>query len=115
MRKSRIILLDEATSSVDYETDALIQKTIREEFGDGETTVLTIAHRLGTIMDADKILVMEAGHVKEYDHPRNLLNNPDSLFFKLVHAEQQQQQKRRRHVVNYGRPALATTTITAAA
>ena len=76
----------------------MIQKTIRDEFGDGSTTVLTIAHRLGTIMDADKILVMEAGQVKEYAEPNKLLNNPESIFHKLVKAEQEQKQRRHKHI-----------------
>ncbi|KAJ1437218.1 hypothetical protein B484DRAFT_416639 [Ochromonadaceae sp. CCMP2298] len=89
VRKSKLLLLDEATSSVDYLTDALIQQTIRSEFGDG-TTVLTIAHRLDTIMDADKILVMDAGKLGEMCTPAELLANPQSLFSQLVAAEQKQ-------------------------
>lgn len=87
VRKSRIILLDEATSSIDYEMDKLIQKTIREEFGTGSTTVITIAHRLSSIIDADKILVMGEGIVQEFDSPANLRKTPQSLFAKLLAAE----------------------------
>ena len=89
MRRSRILLLDEATSSVDYGTDALIQQTIRKEFGDGSTTVLTIAHRLDSVMDADRIVVMEAGQVVECGPPAELLNNSSNLFAQLVQAEQE--------------------------
>jgi ABC-type multidrug transport system fused ATPase/permease subunit len=91
VRKSRILLLDEATSSVDYETDALIQSTIRQEFQ--SCTVLTIAHRLDTILDADRILVMEAGQIREFDTPTRLLQQPGSIFTQLIHAEQRQKQK----------------------
>ena len=97
MRRSKVLLLDEATSSVDFNTDALIQNTIREEFGHGgagtSSTVLTIAHRLDTIMDADRILVMDAGRVAEYDSPAALLRRPDSLFAQLVAAEKADQAK----------------------
>ncbi|GJJ71288.1 ATP-binding cassette, subfamily C (CFTR/MRP), member 1 [Entomortierella parvispora] len=82
LRKTKILVLDEATAAVDMETDELIQKTIREEFKD--RTVLTIAHRIKTVMDSDKILVMEKGCVEEFDHPELLLRNKDSLFRKLV-------------------------------
>lgn len=87
MRRSRILLLDEATSSVDFATDALIQQTIRKEFGDGTTTVLIIAHRLDSVLDADRIVVMDAGRVAECAPPSVLLSNPDSLFAQLVAAE----------------------------
>ena len=87
IRRSKLILLDEATSSVDYETDILIQKTIREEFSINGCTVLTIAHRLDTILDADKILVMDHGKVGEYDTPARLLTNSTSLFTQLILAD----------------------------
>jgi ABC-type multidrug transport system fused ATPase/permease subunit len=91
IRKSKLLLLDEATSSVDFETDAFIQKTIREEFKD--CTVLTIAHRLDTIMDADRILVMEGGYVGEYNSPKALLMRENSLFSQLVKADTQEKYK----------------------
>jgi ABC-type bacteriocin/lantibiotic exporter with double-glycine peptidase domain len=53
IRRSKIVLLDEATSSVDYRTDAIIQTTLRDEFGRGKSTILVVAHRLSTIMDTD--------------------------------------------------------------
>lgn len=65
-------------SSVDHHTDRLIQETIRREFL--SCTILTIAHRLETIMDYDKVLVMESGRLQEYDTVDNLLATPDSLF-----------------------------------
>ncbi|GME71401.1 unnamed protein product [Ambrosiozyma monospora] len=78
LKSPKILLLDEATASIDYQTDALIQKTIREEFS--STTILTIAHRLKTIIDYDKILVLDKGRVADYDHPYNLLNKDESIF-----------------------------------
>lgn len=82
LKKARILLLDEATSSVDHETDRAIQLTIREAFKG--CTVLTIAHRVNTIMDSDKILVMNDGIVAEYDSPDALLQNPESMFSDIV-------------------------------
>ncbi|KAF9109213.1 hypothetical protein BGX27_007864 [Mortierella sp. AM989] len=82
LRKTKILILDEATAAVDVETDELIQKTIREEFKD--RTILTIAHRIKTVMDSDKILVLDQGRVKEYDSPNALLNKKDGLFYSLV-------------------------------
>ncbi|KAK9869798.1 hypothetical protein WA026_003530 [Henosepilachna vigintioctopunctata] len=74
--------MDEATANVDPKTDELIQNTIRGNFS--ECTVLTIAHRINTIMDSDRVLVMEKGTVAEFDHPHVLLGDPHGLFHKLV-------------------------------
>ncbi|KAF9337504.1 Multidrug resistance-associated protein 1 [Linnemannia elongata] len=82
LRKTKILVLDEATSAVDIETDELIQKTIRTEFK--ERTILTIAHRIKTVMDSDKILVLDHGRVVEFDAPEVLLQDESSLFYKLA-------------------------------
>nr|CAI5849600.1 unnamed protein product [Callosobruchus analis] len=82
LRNNRILVMDEATSNVDPQTDGLIQKTIRKTFHD--CTVLTIAHRLHTVMDSDKVLVMDAGRSVEFDHPHLLLQNEESIFYSLV-------------------------------
>lgn len=82
LRKNRILIIDEATANVDPRTDELIQKKIREKFA--QCTVLTIAHRLNTIIDSDKIMVLDAGRLKEYDEPYILLQNKESLFYKMV-------------------------------
>lgn len=81
LRSPKIILLDEATASIDYASDAKIQNTIRKEFSG--STILTIAHRLRSVIDYDKILVMDAGEVKEYDHPYSLLLNKNSIFYSM--------------------------------
>lgn len=78
LKHPKILLLDEATASIDYETDSMIQKTIREEFS--SSTILTIAHRLKTIIDYDKILVLDHGNVKEYDHPYKLITKNGTQF-----------------------------------
>ncbi|KAF9583434.1 hypothetical protein BGW38_009485 [Lunasporangiospora selenospora] len=82
LAKSKVVVLDEATASVDLATDSLIQKAIRIDFAN--STVITIAHRLNTVIDYNRILVMEQGQVAEYDTPRSLLLNPDSKFSKMV-------------------------------
>ena len=82
LRKSKVILMDEATASIDLETDMKIQKTIREEFS--ESTVITIAHRIHTIIDSDKVMVMEMGRLKEFDKPSVLLSDKNSMFSQLV-------------------------------
>ncbi|XP_078099629.1 ATP-binding cassette sub-family C member 4 isoform X2 [Sander vitreus] len=82
LRKNRILVIDEATANVDPRTDELIQKTIRDKFR--ECTVLTIAHRLNTIIDSDRILVLDAGKIHAYDEPYTLLQDPDGIFYKMV-------------------------------
>uniref|UniRef100_A0A8B9PQ51 ATP binding cassette subfamily C member 4 n=1 Tax=Apteryx owenii TaxID=8824 RepID=A0A8B9PQ51_APTOW len=82
LKKNRILIIDEATANVDPRTDEFIQKTIREKFA--QCTVLTIAHRLNTIIDSDKIMVLDAGRLKEYGEPYILLQEKDGLFYKMV-------------------------------
>jgi ABC-type multidrug transport system fused ATPase/permease subunit len=82
LKKTKIILLDEATSDVDPENDLRIQKVIREKFTD--STVITIAHRLNTVIDCDRVLVMRSGKVAEFAPPADLLDDPDSVFAALV-------------------------------
>ncbi|KAK3863657.1 hypothetical protein Pcinc_030600 [Petrolisthes cinctipes] len=82
LRHNRILVLDEATANVDPRTDGLIQQTIRSKFQ--ECTVLTIAHRLHTIMDSDRVMVLNAGSLHEFDEPHILLNKENSMFHSLV-------------------------------
>ncbi|KAG0213872.1 hypothetical protein BGX28_003296 [Mortierella sp. GBA30] len=82
LRQSKVIIMDEATASVDFATDEKIQTTIRNELGD--STLITVAHRLRTIMDYDRVLVLEQGHVVEFDSPINLITNPSSRFRDMV-------------------------------
>ncbi|KAF8940193.1 hypothetical protein BGZ58_007436 [Dissophora ornata] len=84
LAKSKIVVLDEATASVDLATDSLIQKAIRVGFAD--STVITIAHRLNTVVDYHRILVMDQGQVAEYDTPRKLLRNHNSTD-RFIRAE----------------------------
>ncbi|KAJ3278861.1 hypothetical protein HDU79_001137 [Rhizoclosmatium sp. JEL0117] len=76
--------MDEASSSVDQAADLFIQSSIRTHFKN--TTVISIAHRVNTIADFDRIMVLDAGRLVEYDSPINLLNREDSLFKSLVDA-----------------------------
>uniref|UniRef100_A0A3B5MW06 ABC transporter domain-containing protein n=1 Tax=Xiphophorus couchianus TaxID=32473 RepID=A0A3B5MW06_9TELE len=82
LRENRILIVDEATANVDPRTDSLIQQTIQNRFQ--ECTILTIAHRLNTIIDCDRILVLDAGRIQEYDKPYVLLQNQDGLFYQMV-------------------------------
>ncbi|OAD04627.1 hypothetical protein MUCCIDRAFT_140340 [Mucor lusitanicus CBS 277.49] len=81
LKRSRIVLMDEATASVDFETDKAIQKTIATEFAD--STILCIAHRLHTVIEYDRILVLDQGQILEFDSPLTLISNPDSSFYKM--------------------------------
>ena len=82
LRKTKILILDEATASIDYNTDELIQQTIRSEFAD--CTVLTIAHRLNTIMDSSRIIVLDKGKIIEFDTPQKLLSNKNGSFHSFM-------------------------------
>jgi ABC-type multidrug transport system fused ATPase/permease subunit len=79
LRKSKIIIMDEATASIDYKTEEIIQHAINELLKN--STVITIAHRIKTILNSDKIIVLENGNVVEYDSPKNLLSNKNSFFY----------------------------------
>ncbi|XP_072483308.1 ATP-binding cassette sub-family C member 2 [Notamacropus eugenii] len=78
LRKSKILILDEATAAVDLETDNLIQATIRKEFSN--CTVITIAHRLHTIMDSDRVMVLDSGKIVEFDSPDELLQRSGPFY-----------------------------------
>ncbi|KAF9054330.1 multidrug resistance-associated ABC transporter [Panaeolus papilionaceus] len=83
LKKSKVLVLDEATSAVDLDTDKAIQEITKgPAFAD--VTILTIAHRLNTIVNSDRVLVMDAGKVAEWDSPTALLQNPQSLFYSLA-------------------------------
>ncbi|KAJ3786105.1 hypothetical protein GGU10DRAFT_291027 [Lentinula aff. detonsa] len=83
VRESKLLILDEATSAIDYKTDAIIQSSLRHELK-GDVTLITVAHRLQTIMDADKIMVLDAGRIVEYDSPKELLKKKSGHLKALV-------------------------------
>ncbi|KAH8927093.1 P-loop containing nucleoside triphosphate hydrolase protein, partial [Atractiella rhizophila] len=78
LRRSRIVILDEATASVDFDTDLKVQDAIRTDFAD--SIVLTIAHRLQTVIDYDKIMVLDKGQIVEFDTPDALLKKDRGVF-----------------------------------
>ncbi|XP_077850569.1 ATP binding cassette subfamily C member 13 isoform X2 [Macaca mulatta] len=81
LRKTKILILDEATASIDFETDKLVQTTIRKEFSD--CTILTIAHRLQSIIDSDRVLVLDSGSIVEFEAPQNLIRQK-GLFYEMT-------------------------------
>ncbi|XP_037529794.1 uncharacterized protein LOC119407038 [Rhipicephalus sanguineus] len=82
LRGSKVLLLDEATSQMDGDTDRLIQATLREAFVN--STLIAIAHRIHTVLDYDRILVMDEGRVKEFGTPTSLLSDPSSCFYRMA-------------------------------
>ncbi|EKM51069.1 uncharacterized protein PHACADRAFT_199901 [Phanerochaete carnosa HHB-10118-sp] len=86
VRQSKLLILDEATSAVDHCTDAAIQRSLRDELKRG-VSVITVAHRLQTIMDYDKIMVLDAGRLVEFDTPKALLERKDGTFYALVESD----------------------------
>ena len=108
LRKSRILVLDEATSNVDSSTDADIQNTIRESFR--ECTVLTIAHRLHTIIDSDRVMLLDGGHVAEFDTPGALLADDRGRFTGFVNQTLPQQAAALRKVASSQRSLSKTAT-----
>lgn len=81
LNASPILLLDEATAALDSDTNAAVNEVLKTHFAD--RTIFTIAHRLDTIIESDRILTLSAGIVAEYDRPDALLDNPDSIFHEL--------------------------------
>lgn len=92
LHRNKIIVLDEATANIDKETDFLIQKTIREKFA--SSTILTIAHRIQTIMDSDRILVLQDGIIEEFDEPYKLLKNINGVFYNMIKMTGEEMVKR---------------------
>jgi ABC-type multidrug transport system fused ATPase/permease subunit len=84
LRKSRILVFDESTSAMDSESDQKIQDVVKEQFP--FSTVISVAHRLSTIASFDRVLVMDAGELKEFESPSKLLENPASHFYQLAKA-----------------------------
>jgi len=98
LRRNKVLFLDEATANVDNKTDELIQAKVNEFFY--ASTVVCIAHRINTVIDADSIVVMQAGKVGESGHPAELLENPNSMFTSLVNELGAEEAQRMKEVAN---------------
>ena len=103
LSQPKVLVMDEATASIDGETDAFIQKMLRTRFPN--TTLLTIAHRLNTIMDYDHVLVMDAGHAVEFGSPAELLGISGGVFSELVDATGSESSKSLRAMAEEARQA----------
>jgi ABC-type multidrug transport system fused ATPase/permease subunit len=86
LNPKKIVLVDEATASIDFQTDAVLQKVIKEHLKD--CTIITIAHRIDTIISSDRVLVLDKGEILELDSPSQLLKNSTSIFYKLYKESQ---------------------------
>lgn len=82
LRKSKLVVLDEATANIDMVTEEKIQNLITTQFQN--STMITIAHRLNTIINSDRVLVLNYGQILEYDSPKNLMNDKNSEFSQLL-------------------------------
>ena len=88
LKPTKIVLVDEATANIDVKTEATIYKAMNNAFKN--STVITVAHRLNTVINSDRILVLEGGLLKEYDHPQTLLKSPNSFFAQLYNESQKE-------------------------
>ena len=91
LRKSKIVVMDEATASIDVNTENIIQKAIKNLLYD--STILTIAHRIKTVLNSDRILVLDKGEVKEFDSPKTLLKDKNSMFYEFYHSVNKSENK----------------------
>ncbi|KAI9475895.1 MAG: multi drug resistance-associated protein MRP [Benjaminiella poitrasii] len=82
LRRTTVLVLDEATAAIDVETDAIIQETIRRQFAN--CTILTIAHRINTVLDSDRILVLDKGMIAEFDSPQTLMKDETTIFYSMA-------------------------------
>jgi ABC-type multidrug transport system fused ATPase/permease subunit len=94
LQKNKVVLMDEATANIDVKTEELIQELIYKEFK--ESTVMTIAHRLNTIIQSDRVLVLHHGQKIEYDHPKTLMNDPETVFSQLVKEIEKEEEKEKK-------------------
>jgi len=94
LRENKIVILDEATANIDIETEQVIQKLIKESFK--KCTMIVVAHRLQTIIESDRVLVLDLGKVAEFDKPSVLRKRPESHFAKLINEIQMEEEKNKK-------------------